>query len=142
MRDYNLPHIPNSYYVELKEASLAIREIVKELSKKPITIEVLNTRVDTARDLVLKLYTKTIDMVKTARLAEISIIYGNRYRSSFNQLNKELNTSEQLFYKGDYHKSLNLTIDLLKTIEPDICDKIKKLYETENQETGEKYEKI
>ena len=64
IRDYNLPVIPNSYYVELKEASLAIREIVKELDKKPITINVLNTRVDTARDLVLKIYTKTKEMIK------------------------------------------------------------------------------
>ena len=30
MRDYKLPVIPDTYYVELKEASLAIREIVKK----------------------------------------------------------------------------------------------------------------
>ena len=91
MRDYNFPTVPNSYYVELKEASLAMNEIVKELSKKPITIDVLNTRVDTARDLVLKLYTKTTSLLKTARLAETAIVYGNRYRSSFNELNKQNN---------------------------------------------------
>ena len=56
LKDYKLPVIPSNYYVELKEAQDAIKEIVKELDKKPITIEVLNTRVDTARDLVLKLY--------------------------------------------------------------------------------------
>ena len=131
MRDYNLPHIPNSYYVELKEASLAIKEIVKELSKKPITIDVLNTRVDTARDLVLKLYTKTTDLLKTARLCEIAIVYGNRYRSSYNTLNKELSIAEQLFYKGDYNKSLNLTVDVLKTIDPDIFTKLNNLYKSE-----------
>ena len=131
MRDYNLPVIPNSYYVELKEASLAIKEIVRELSKKPITIDILNTRVDTARDLVLKLYTKTTDLVKTARLAEIAIVYGNRYRSSFNALNKQLNISEQLFNKGEYHKSLDITIDVLKSIEPSIFVKLNNLYKSE-----------
>lgn len=131
MRDYNLPFIPDSYYIELKEASLAIKEIVRELSKKPITIDVLNTRVDTARDLVLKLYTKTTDLIKTARLSEIALVYGNRYRSSFNTLNKELNVSEQLFYKGEYHKSLNLTVDVLKSIEPSILSKLNNLYKSE-----------
>lgn len=131
MRDYNLPFIPDSYYIELKEASLAIKEIVRELSKKPITIDVLNTRVDTARDLVLKLYTKTTDLIKTARLCEIALVYGNRYRSSFNALNKELNVSEQLFYKGEYHKSLNLTVDVLKSIEPSILSKLNNLYKSE-----------
>ena len=124
IRDYNLPVIPNSYYVELKEASLAIREIVKELDKKPITINVLNTRVDTARDLVLKIYTKTKEMIKLARFSELAIIYGNRYRSSYEGLNERLNLSEQLFFKGNYKKSLELTINVLNRIEPGIYEKL------------------
>lgn len=127
MRDYKLPVIPDSYYVELKEASVAIREIVKELEKKPITIEVLNTRVDTARDLVLKLYTKTKDLLKTAMFAETAIVYGNRYRSYYDGVNKSLNYSEQLFYKGEYQKSLEISIDILNKIEPGIYNKILEL---------------
>lgn len=128
MRDYNLPYIPQSYYVELKEASGAIREIVKELDKKPITISVLNTRVDTARDLVLKLYTRTKDMIKTAAFAETAIIYGNRYRSNYEGLSNKLNLSEQLFLKGEYQKSLELTISLLNKIEAGLYDKLVSAY--------------
>ncbi|MGN1267908.1 MAG: septation ring formation regulator EzrA, partial [Candidatus Aphodocola sp.] len=62
LKDYKLPVIPSSYYVELKEAQDAIREIMKELDKKPIVIKILNIRVDTARDLVFKIYNKTNDM--------------------------------------------------------------------------------
>ena len=82
MRDYKLPVIPDNYYVELKEASLAIKEIVKELEKKPITIDVLNTRVDTARDLVLKLYSKTKELLKIATLSETAIVYGIIFRAA------------------------------------------------------------
>ncbi len=128
LRDYKLPIIPDSYYVELKEANSAIKEIVKELDKKPITIDVLNTRVDTARDLVLKLYTKTKEMMKNAVFAEKSIIYGNRYRSSFEDLNSHLNLSEQLFYKGEYKKSFENTVNVLNKIEPGIYNKILNLY--------------
>ncbi|MBR6690725.1 MAG: septation ring formation regulator EzrA [Bacilli bacterium] len=128
MRDYKLPIIPDYYYVELNEANVAIREIVKELDKKPITIEVLNTRVDTARDLVLKLYTKTKELMKNARFAEKAIVYGNRYRSSNNDLNNHLNISEKLFYKGEYKKSFELTINVLNKIEPGIYNKILNLY--------------
>ena len=128
MRSYNFPYIPNNYYVELKEASLAIREIVKELDKTPITIEVLNTRVDTARDLVLKLYTKTVEMLKNAKFAEIAIVYGNRYRSSYANLNDILNNSEKLFYQGDYQQSLDTVINALKNIEPSIKEKLEKVY--------------
>ncbi len=128
IRSFNLPVIPNRYYVELKEAKDAMKEIIKELDKKPITIETLNTRVDTARDLALKLYGKTKDMMKTAMFAEMAIVYGNRYRSSEKDLDRNLTYSEMLFSKGDYKKSLDLTINSLNKIEPGIYEKLLKLY--------------
>ena len=131
MREYNLPVIPKNYYVELNEASNAIKEIVRELDRKPITIEVLNTRVDTARDLVLKLFSKTKEMMKTAMFAEMAIVYGNRYRSTVLDLDKNLTYAELLFYKGEYQRSLELTINALNRIEPGIYNKLLNLYGNE-----------
>ncbi len=128
LRSYNLPVIPNHYFVELKEAHEAVKEIVKELTKKPITIEVLNTRVDTARDLALKLFGKTKEMVKTAMFAEMAIVYGNRFRTSEKDVDKYLSYSEVLFNKGDYQKSLELSINVLNRIEPGIYDRLLNLY--------------
>ncbi len=128
IRNYNLPVIPNNYYIELREASEAIKEIVKELDKKPLTIDTLNTRVDTARDLVLKLFGKTKEMIKTAMFAEMAIIYGNRYRSTENELDKNLNYSEVLFNKGQYKESLELSINSLNKIEPGIYEKLLNFY--------------
>ena len=129
MREYNLPVIPQSYFVELNEASGAIREIIKELDKKPITISILNTRVDTARDLVLKLYTKTCELLKNAAMAEIILVYSNRYRSSYEGLSNKLNLAEKLFLKGEYKKSLDLTVNLIDRIEPGIYDRLIKNYD-------------
>ena len=134
MREYNLPVIPQSYYIELNEASSAIREIVKELDKKPITISVLNTRVDTARDLVLKLYSKTRELLRTAAFAETVLVYGNRYRSSYEGLSNKLNLAEQLFLRGEYQRSLELTINLLNKIEPGIHGRLLKMYKPDNKE--------
>jgi septation ring formation regulator len=131
IREHNLPVIPKQYFIELNEAQDAIKEIVRELDKKPITISTLNTRVDTARDLVLKLYTTTKEMMKTAMFAEMAIVYGNRYRTSVEDLDKNLNYSENLFYKGDYQKSLELTINALNRVEPGIYDKLLKVYTSE-----------
>lgn len=128
IKEYNLPVIPNNYFVELNEAQVAIKEIIKELDKKPITIEVLNTRVDTARDLVLKLYKTTKEMTKTAMFAELAIVYGNRYRSEETELDKYLTYSEKLFYKGEYQKSLEISINSLNRVEKGIYDKLLSLY--------------
>ena len=128
IREYNFPIIPQYYYTQLNEASSAIKDIVDELEKKPITISVLNTRVDTARDLVLKLYGATKELLKTAMFAEMAIVYGNRYRV-IEDTNKNLTYSEILFYKGEYQKSLELTINCLNKIEPGIYNKLLKFYE-------------
>lgn len=133
IREYNLPIIPQTYYVELNEAQVAIKEIMKELDKKPITIEVLNTRVDTARDLVLKLYGTTKEMMKTAMFAEMAIVYGNRYRSTAEDLDKYLRYAEKLFYSGDYQKSLEVTINSLNKVESGIYDKLLSLYSEKNE---------
>lgn len=128
IREYNLPVLPKNYYIELNDAQAAIKEIIKELDKKPITIEVLNIRVDTARDLVLKLFQTTKEMIRTAMFAEMAIVYGNRYRSSVNNLDKYLRYSEKLFYRGEYKKSLEVTINSLNKVEEGIYDKLLKLY--------------
>ena len=128
INECNLPVIPKFYYVELNEASSAIKEIIRELDKKPITITILNTRVDTARDLCLKLFAKTKELVKNATFAELAIVYGNRYRNDIDGLDKNLTYSEVLFNKGEYRKSLELTINCLNRIEPGIYEKLINLY--------------
>ena len=128
MREVNLPVTPKSYYVERDEAASAVKEIVRELEKKPITITILNTRVDTARDLALKLLVKTKELIKNANFAEFAIVYGNRYRTSVEGLDKNLTYAEVLFNKGEYKKSLELTINCLNRVEPGIYEKLISLY--------------
>lgn len=124
IRKNRLPIIPDNYYVELREASDAIKEIQVELSKKPLDVDTLNVRVDTARDLVFKLHNTTSEMVKTALLSEYAIVYGNRYRSSKPVINDGLIKAENLFFKGEYKKSLELSISTLDVVEPGIHKKI------------------
>jgi len=129
MREYKLPLIPDMYFVELKEAMEAVREITKELDRKPINIDILNTRVDTARDLIFKLYNTSNEIIKTAMLAENAIIYGNRYRTKKQYVDDGLNKAELLFIKGEYKKALELTLNTIDIIEPGIYKKLLGLYE-------------
>ncbi len=130
IRGYKLPVISNDYFVQLSEANEAILEIIKELEKKPISIRTLNTRVDTARDLVLKLYNTTNDMIKTARLVEDAIIYGNRFRYDNKEIDDGLSKAEILFYKGNYKKALEVSFETLDTYDSGI--KIRLMHSYEN----------
>lgn len=123
MRTYKLPVITDNYFVQLSEANEAIEEVKKELDKKPIVINVLNTRVDTARDLVLKLYNTTNEMVRMAQCAEIAIVYGNRYRD-YDEVDAGLNDARGKFFAGDYKKSLDLAIRTISLVDEDITKKL------------------
>lgn len=129
IRQYKLPIITDSYFVQLREAKEAIQEVVKELSKKPIVIKTLNTRVDTARDLVLKLYHTTTDMIETAQLAEKVIVYTNRYRDKNQEVNKSLEDAEKSFFKGNYKESLDTAIKTTSKIDEEIYRKLMVIYE-------------
>ena len=124
INEFKLPVINNKYFVELDDANESVREIIKELDRMPININTLNTRVDTSRDLVLKLYNTTNEMIKTAKLAEISIVYGNRYRSSEQAVNDGLSIAEKYFFRGDYKKALETSINAIELIEPGIYNKL------------------
>ena len=129
IRSYKLPVITDKYYVQLREANDAIVEVIKELEKKPIVIKILNTRVDTARDLVLKLYNTTMNMVKTAKMAEMVIVYGNRYRNSIDEVDKELSDAEKMFYKGNYKEALDISIKATSRVDEKIYRKLMGVYE-------------
>jgi len=120
VRSYKLPVIPKNYYVELSEATMAINEMVKELDKRPISIKTLNLRVDTARDLVLKVYNTINETIKTAKMAETAIVYGNRYRVVNKDVDFGLTKAENSFYKGNFKNSLENAINAINIIEPGI----------------------
>lgn len=123
MESFKLPIIPKDYYVELSEANDALDNMIEELNKKPISIRVLNLRVDTARDLVLKLHKNTTETVKNASLAESTIVYSNRFRFN-NRINNALNRAEDYFYEGRYSEALELAIKSVSDVNPNIYNEV------------------
>lgn len=128
IRSYKLPVIPNEYYTELGEANEAIEAMLDELNKKPISIKILNTRVDTARDLVLKLFKTTNETIKTAKMAENTIVYGNRFRPINGTLDQGLKLAEKKFMTGKYKESLEKSINSIALVDFNIHSKLMEVY--------------
>lgn len=127
-RSYKLPLVPKNYFVEMSEAQMSINEMIKELEKRPISIKTLNMRVDTARDLVLKVYNTINETVKTAKMAEQAIVYGNRYRPVNKDVDFGLSKAESLFEKGNFKSSLEQSIMAINIVEPGIHERLMSEY--------------
>lgn len=126
IRNNKLPVIYNNYFVEEEEAVDAIGEVEKELNNKPIVIKNLNIRVETAKDLTLKLNHNVNEMIKYAEFTEILFVYGNKYRDK-KEVDKSLIKVENLFYKGNYKESFELLLKTIKSIDEELYNKVSKL---------------
>jgi len=108
LNKYNFPSVNKELFIEIKEANEAVYEVIKELKEKPIKINTLNTRVDTARDLALKVYTHVNDMLKKMEVIEELIVFANKYRSESEIISDNLNKASNFFFQGNYNKSLDV----------------------------------
>ena len=77
----------------------------------------------------LKLYNTTNEMIKTAQLAEMAIVYGNRYRLKYSEVNAGLNDAEKLFYSGKYKDSLDTSIKVTSLVDENIYRKLLSVYD-------------
>ena len=126
VRNYKLPIIHDNYFIEIDEAEEAINEVKREINNKPIIIKNLNIRVDTARDLTLKLFSTTDDMIKYAYFTEILMVYGNKYLDN-KDVARGLSKAELLYYRGSYKESFNLLMKVIKIVDEELITKINKL---------------
>ena len=128
---YKLPVVPKEFFVQTEEAEEAVKQMIIELEKQPISIKTLNLRVDNARDLVLKLFNTSMEIIKTASMAENAIVYGNRYRVVNSSINSGLIKAERDFFKGNFKSSLEYAINSINVVEPGIHQRLLDAYKGE-----------
>ena len=118
IKNKHLPMISESYKDYIDDSYQKADEIMKFIRHRPIDLKRLSEQVDAARDVIYKLYDNVHNLIVTAEMVEEAIIYGNRYRSSFLEVNTELTKAELLFRNGDYTKALSTAVDIIEKIDP------------------------
>ena len=118
IKNKHLPMINESYKDYIDDSYQKADEILKFIRRRPIDLERLSVQVDAARDVIYKLYDNVHNLIVTAEMVEDAIIYGNRYRSSFLEVNTELTKAELLFRNGEYTKALTTAVDIIEKINP------------------------
>lgn len=118
IKNKHLPMINDSYKDYIDDSYQKADEILNFIRQRPIDLERLSYQVDAARDVIYKLYDNVHNLIVTAEMVEDAIIYGNRYRSSFLEVNTELTKAELLFRNGEYTKALTTAVDIIEKINP------------------------
>lgn len=119
IRNKHLPMISESYQDYIHDSYQKADAILNFIRKRPIDLNNLSQQVDAARDVIYKLYDNIHNLIVTAEMVEDAIVYGNRFRSSFLEVNTELTKAELLYRNGEYTKALSTAVEIIEKIKPD-----------------------
>lgn len=118
IKNEHLPLVNDSYRVYIADSYNKVEEIKRFKAHKPVVLNELCAKVEGARDVIYKLYDNVHNMIVTAGMVEDAIVYANRYRSMFLEVNTELTKAEVLFRNGEYRNALQVAVDILERLEP------------------------
>lgn len=119
---YRLPAISSSYKDDLKKGHEYVKEIKTLLQEVPLNIEQLNKILDEAIDYIYKLYNNVNNVVGMALMVENAIVFGNKYRSTYPEVDRELSRAEFAYLNGEYTQALTIAIACMESLFPNHAD--------------------
>lgn len=120
--EYHLPTIADSYTDDLKNGREKIAKIKEQLAMVPIDIEELNSSLDDAIDFIYKFYNNVNNIVGMAIMVENAIVFGNKYRSTYPEVERDLSKAEFSYLNGEYTKALTMAISCMEKLFPNSSD--------------------
>ncbi len=118
IRKNRLPSISNSYHDDLEKAYEYVRSIEQLLKETPLNVNLLNSTLSEAIDYIYRLYNNVNNIVGMAIMVENTIVFGNKFRSSYPEIDSELTRAELCYRNGEYTQALTLAIATIEKIFP------------------------
>lgn len=124
MLKHRLPSVSEKYEDDLRHGELMIKDIKIILNNSPLDVNRLNADLRKAIDYIYTLYNNVNNLVGMAMMVENTIVFGNRYRSSYPEMDSELTRAELCFRNGQYTKALKIGIQCIEKIHPGAYEKM------------------
>lgn len=118
IRKYKLPSISQQYEEDMAKANEYIHSIDRLINAPTLNVQLLSSTLKEAIDFIYKLYNNVNNVVATVIMVENTIVFGNRYRSTYADIDSELTRSELCFRNGEYTQALSIAIATIEKIHP------------------------
>ena len=119
---YRLPAISDAYKADLEKGHEYVGEIKSILAEIPLRIDYLNSVLDEAIDFIYKLYNNVNNVIGMAVMVENAIVFGNKYRSTHPEIDRELSRAEFSYLNGEYTQALMTALSCMETLFPNSID--------------------
>ena len=124
MRKHRLPSVSQKFEEDLYRAERMIKDIKVILDNSPLDVKELNRELKEAIDYIYTLYNSVNNLVGMAIMVENTIVFGNRYRSTYPEIDSELTRAELCFRNGQYTKALKIGIQCIEKMHPGAYEKL------------------
>lgn len=124
MNKNRLPSVSQKYEDDLHKGAMMIKDIHVILDNSPLDVKRLNSQLRVAIDYIYTLYNSVNNLVGMAIMVENTIVFGNRYRSSYSDIDSELTRAELCFRNGQYTKALKIGIQCIEKMHPGAYEKL------------------
>lgn len=118
IRKNKLPSISSTYENDVQTSFDYIHQMDELINETPMNIEKLNEVSTEAIDFIYKLYNNVNKVVGMAVMVENAIVFGNKYRSSYADIDSELTHAELCYRNGEYTQALTIAIETIEKIHP------------------------
>ncbi|MBQ3419736.1 MAG: hypothetical protein IJH31_06350 [Erysipelotrichaceae bacterium] len=116
--EYHLPAIADSYKDDLVKGREKVAKIKELLAEVPLNLELLNSTLDETIDFIFTFYNNVNNIVGMAIMVENAIVFGNKYRSSHPEVERDLSRAELSYLNGEYTKALTMSIACMEKLFP------------------------
>lgn len=120
---HKLPSISDAYKDDLARGYEYINNIDEALKEVPLNRIKLKSVVDETLDYIYKLYNNVNNVVGMAGMVENTIVFGNKYRSSYPEVDSELTRAELAYHNGEYTQALTIAIAAIEKLFPNSLSK-------------------
>lgn len=121
---HRLPSVDEKFEEDIRNANVYIVDIKEILETVPLNVEKLNSKLKEAIDYIYTLYNSVNNLVGMAVMVENAILFGNKYRSDYAEIDSELTRAELCFTNGQYTKSLKIAISAIERLHPGAYERL------------------
>ncbi|WP_172371125.1 septation ring formation regulator EzrA [Sporosarcina jiandibaonis] len=123
----NIPGIPDEMDARLEEAEEQIYIVNQSLEEVPLNMNLVNNYLENAKQSVDVVSEKVEELLENVMLVEWIIQYGNRYRTSNEEVHRRLLEAENSFREFRYEKALEEAATAVEDVEPGAMNRIEEL---------------
>ena len=115
---HHLPSISETYLSDLQAAKDQVDRMEDFLREENLQVERLKIVQTDTKDFVYKFFNNVNTIVGLAETAENTIVFCNKYRSMFPDIDSDISKAEMCFNNGEYSKSLALSLTIAERLYP------------------------